>query len=712
MVSTRVLFPAMVLALDLAAQAPEPGTLKNGGGRPRPVNAPGATVEVVALAGTTRLSDLDEPLDHLLGIADTATQGVITHARLETRGYLRTGEVLETVPGLLVSQHSGEGKANQYYLRGFDLDHGSDLSSTVAGLPVNLPTHAHGQGYSDLSFLIPELVSDIQYQKGPYFAEEGDFSAAGAVHINYLRALASPLFQVEAGTFGYRRLLGAGSVKVGRGDLLAAVEGFRNDGPWTNPDDFRKFNGLLRYSWSDAADLIEASAMAYSGRWNSSDQVPQRAIDSGLIGRFGEIDPTDGGRSHRNSLVASWRHAGDNTVSRVEAYISDSFLDLFSNFTYFLVDPVNGDQFHQVDKRVVTGLRASGRWSGDWGGRRVEAEAGLQVRHDNIENVDLYHTRARQILSTVQEGRVLQTSEALYLQTKVQWSSAVRTSLGLRQDQFQFQVRSNDPANSGQVQDRITSPKASLAFGPWRETEYYLSYGEGFHSNDARGTTLTQVVDPSTHQPVHQDRVTPLVRAKGYEIGLRSAWVPGWQTTFALWRLDLGSELTFSGDEGTTAAGRPSRRQGVEWNNEVQLSSRLTLNADLAYSRARYADHDPLGDFVPQAIAGVGVVGLAWQAGAKIRLSLLDRYFGPRVLREDDRVRSRSSNLVQVQARWEATAHLTLTAEVFNLFNARAADIDYFYRSRLPGEPAQGLEDLHTHPVEPSTLRVGLRWRL
>ncbi|MDE3032050.1 MAG: TonB-dependent receptor [Acidobacteriota bacterium] len=665
-----------------------------------------ATVEVVDKAGLAHLSDLDAPINHLLGIADTASQGVVTPEKLGERAYLRAGEILETVPGLLISQHSGEGKANQYYLRGFDLDHGTDISATVAGLPVNMPTHAHGQGYSDLNFLIPELVRDIQYEKGTTFAQEGDFSAAGAVHIDYVHALDRPLAQVEVGADGYRRFLAAGSLKVGQGDLLAALELFHNDGPWVDPDDYRKFNGVLRYSRVGPSDSLEVTAMSYSGRWNSSDQIPQRAIDQGLIGRFGEIDPTDGGASHRNSLTAAWQHAEQDAQTRVEAYVSTYALNLISNFTYFLNDPVHGDQFEQVDHRVVSGLRASQRWSDELFGHPMDNELGLQVRNDNILGLDLYHTQARQILSTILEDRVTQTSEAFYWENKIQWAPAFRTVVGLREDLYQFDVRSNTPQNTGLSHADLASPKLSLIFGPWRDTEFYLSGGYGFHSNDARGTTLS--VDPQTGAP--QDRVTPLVRAKGYEIGVRTSIVPAWQSTLSLWRLDIASELTFGGDDGTTSPSRPSRRQGIEWNNEVHFTDRLSLNADLAYSTAFYTAYDSVGDHIPQSIAGVGVAGLAWRPADGLQLSLLDRYFGPRYLIEDGSVRSRSANQVQVQARWSASRNLTLTFDVFNLFNTQATDIDYYYASRLPGEPAGGVDDVHLHPIEPREWRLGAKW--
>jgi len=666
-----------------------------------------ATVEVTAKADLTHRMDLDAPVNHLLGIADTASEGIVTPEKLAERAYLRVGEVLETVPGLLVSQHSGEGKANQYYLRGFDLDHGTDMSTSVAGLPVNLPTNAHGQGYSDLSFMIPELVGGIQYEKGPYFAQDGDFSAAGSVHVNYVHALEAPLARVELGQEGYRRLLAAGSLKVGGGDLLGALELFHNDGPWTNPDDYRKVNALVRYSRAGPRDVVEVTAMAYSGRWNSTDQVPERALASGALSRWAAVDPTDGGTSHRDSLVASWIHREEASQVELLGYVSSFAMNLFSNFTFFLADPVHGDQVEQADRRLTTGLKATGRWSGTLGGQPTDTEAGFQFRNDDIPSVGLYATEARQRLGTRQQDQVTQTGEAFYLQNKLQWSPGVRTMVGLREDLTQLGVHAGLPANGGRVRAGLTSPKASLTFGPFAETEFYLSYGQGFHSNDARGTTLTR--EPLTGEP--QAKVTTLVRATGCEAGVRTAILPAWQSTLAVFRLDLASELVFDADDGTTGPSGPTRRTGVEWNNEFHATDRLTLTADGALTRARYTDCEPLGDHVPEAVNGVAILGLAWKASDTLDLSVLHRYFGPRDLTQDGSVRSHASDLTQGQARWRPTRRLTCTAEVFNVFNRRASDIDYFYVSRLQGEPAAGVAGIVTHPVEPRQVRIGIQAR-
>ena len=652
------------------------------------------------------LADLDTPVNDLLGIASASTVGVITAQQIDDRETHRPADVLESVPGFLVSQHSGEGKANQYYLRGFNLDHGTDVATTVAGVPVNMPTHAHGQGYSDSNFLIPELVSGIQYKKGPYYADEGDFSAAGAVNVNYVNALDAPIADVGLGNGGYRRGLFAGSTSLAGGTILGALELYHNDGPWTNPDDYRKLNGVVRWSTGDQSNGFSVTAVAYQGRWSSTDQIAQRGVDKGLYGRFDAIDPTDGGTSHRTSLSAEWQSTGRNNQTRVEAYVIDYALNLWNNFTYFLNDPVNGDQFEQVDRRVVTGFKASRQWLLTLFGRDVEATAGFQLRNDNIPKVALYDTKAREVLSTVIDDHVSQTSGALYGQASIQIAPKFRAILGARGDLTHFNVRSNIPENSGSDTPGIFSPKLSLVFGPFSNTEVYVNGGYGFHSNDGRGATVT--VDPATLEPL--DKVKPLVRAKGAEVGVRSTALKGFQTTFAVWLLDLDSELVFSGDAGTTEASRASRRIGFEWANYWSLNPWFTADFDLAYSRARFTQYDPVGDHIPGAIEGVASAGLSVNDLSGFFGSLRYRYFGPRALIEDDSVRSAASSEFNLRAGYRLTKSFRVTLDVFNLFNQQSSDVDYYYTSRLPGEPLTGVGDVHFHPVDKRSFRGSLTY--
>jgi hypothetical protein len=662
---------------------------------------------IVTASGTFRnIADVEDPAANLVGIATTATQGAITAAQLDGRPFMRAGEVLETVPGLVVSQHSGEGKANQYYLRGFNLDHGTDFSTTVAGVPVNTPTGAHAHGYSDLSFVIPELVSGVQFKKGPYFADEGDFSAAGAANINYVNQLQGPIVRLSAGHDGWGRLIGAASPRVGGGYLLGALELQHNDGPWVRPDNYRKLNGVLRYSRGDHRDGFSLTGMGYWANWDATDQIPERAVSEGLIPRFGLIDASDGGNANRQSLAAEYQRSNGPSSVRATGFFLHNSLNLFSNFTYFLDDPDNGDQFEQAERRLAAGGRVTYRRLGHAFGRHTESAIGVQFRRDWLDPVGLYRTAGRQRLSTTREDEVWQTMAAVYAQSEVQWTPSVRIMVGIRADRYQFSVTSDNPLNSGDGSDGLVSPKVGAIFGPWKGTEVYLNAGTGFHSNDARGAAIT--VDPVSGEPA--ERVTPLVRAKGAEIGLRTVRIRGLQSTVAFWYLGIDSELLFVGDAGTTEPGRPSRRVGIEWTNYARLGPWITVDADLAFTNARFTDDDPAGTQIPGALARVISAGVTLEPRKPLFGSFRVRHFGPRPLVEDGSVNSKNTTIWNGEVGYRLSNNARLVLEAFNIFDARVADIDYFYASRLPGEAADGVEDIHTHPAPPRSARVGLQF--
>jgi hypothetical protein len=663
-----------------------------------------ADVIVTAPATFRNVADVDNPAENLVGIASSASEGAVTAAQLSARPMMRPGEVLETVPGMIVSQHSGEGKANQYYLRGFNLDHGTDFSTTVGGVPVNTPTGAHAHGYADASFIIPELVSGVQFKKGPYFAEEGDFSAAGAANINYVNTLPATV-SLSAGDRGWGRVFAAASPAFGGGHVLAALELNTNDGPWLRPDDYRKANAVLRYSRGTPHGGFTVTGMSYSADWNATDQVPARAIASGAIPRFGSIDDSDRGAADRQTLALEFQRSVGRGVVRGTGYLLNSTLDLFSNFTYFLDDPERGDQFEQREHRVSTGGRFSYRRLGRVAGRHAESAIGLQVRRDWVDPVGLYRTSRGQRHATTREDVVGQTMTGIFGETEIEWSRRLRTTFGVRADVYQFSVTSHLPENSGSGSSALASPKFGAVLGPWSATEIYLNAGMGYHSNDARGAVIR--VDPVTGEAV--EPVTPLVRAKGVELGVRSVAIRGLQSTLALWYLGIDSELLFVGDAGTTTAGRPSARMGVEWANYWRPVSWLTADADVSFTRARFADHDPAGRYIPGALDRVVSAGVTVEPPSGAFGSLRLRHFGPRPLVEDATVTSPATTLWNAEGGYRLSRRARLVVEVFNLFDADVSDIDYFYRSRLPGEPADGVDDLHTHPALPRSVRVALQ---
>jgi TonB dependent receptor/TonB-dependent Receptor Plug Domain len=641
----------------------------------------------------------------------SATEGRVTREQIELRPLSRPGEVLETVPGLIVTQHSGEGKANQFFLRGFNLDHGTDLRTTVGGIPVNLPTHAHGHGYTDVNFLIPELVERVRYKKGPYYAEEGDFSAAGAVHVDYVSRLDAPLVKLELGQRGYRQLLAAGSAPVGGGDLLFAAQRSSNDGPWVVPETLRKNDALIRFTRSGETVNLDIAAQLYEARWNATDQLAKRAVDAGLISRFGTLDASNGGKTHRHALSVELAGAGDTADWRVKAYAIRYGLNLFSNFTYFAADPIDGDQFEQADRRNVFGLEARAARQLTLGGMPAELSSGLQLRQDRIKPVGLYLTANRSRLSTVRQDDVKQTQTGLWGELALQPTAQLRAVFGLRADDQSVDVASDLVANSGKANDSLVSPKFSLIHTlplsnggkSGGKVQTFFNAGRGFHSNDARGAVTR--VDPASGDAV--EPVTLLVPARGLDLGARYVNASGSvQTALSLWRLDIDSELLFIGDAGTTEATRPSRRAGIEWSTYFKFAPGWVADFDVALSRARFRDSDPAGNRIPGAIErtasfGVGFKEGRWDAGVR------GRYFGPRPLIEDNSVRSGSSTLINLQAGYRPTQNMRLSVEIINVLDRAVSDIEYFYESQLAGEPAP-VADIHTHPALPRTVRAAV----
>ncbi len=442
--------------------------------------------------------------DSLIGIADSATQGTVGATEIQDRPILRSGEVLETVPGVIITQHAGGGKANQYFLRGFNLDHGTDFAIFLDGMPLNLPSHAHGEGYADMNTVIPEFVERVDFEKGPYYADVGNYGSAGSAHVVFFKTLPQNFFMVEGGMYGYGRGVFGVSQKLGSGSLLYGGEVYHDDGPWTHPDNYYKFNGLLTYSRGGDANGFSITARAYHGKWNSSDQIADNAVP--LVGFFGTLNPTDGGNSQRYSLQAEWHRHDANSETKIMAYGFYYDLDLFSDFTYFLTDPIRGDQFEQQDRRWVAGLDARHTIFSQWFGRKVENTFGLQVRNDWINN-GLYQTEDRvrvdktdsstgtTLPATTQADRFTDTQVGFYAENKIQWAEKFRTVAALRGDVENFDVTSLvTPANSGTATKVLPSPKLSLIFGPWSNTEFYVQGGFSFHSNDGRGTT--QTVEP------------------------------------------------------------------------------------------------------------------------------------------------------------------------------------------------------------------------
>ncbi len=643
--------------------------------------------------------------DARIGMAVSASEGLVGQSELNLRPRLRTGDMLEAVPGLIVTQHSGTGKSNQMFLRGFNLDHGTDFATWIDGMPINMPTHGHGQGYTDLNFIIPELVNTLEFHKGPYYTEVSDFSAAGAASFSMMRRLDAPIIKAGLGENAYRRLLVADSYAVAGGDLLFGLQAHRYDGPWADvTEDLDAATGILRYSQS-REDVGEWGLMfmGYDASWNSADQVPQRAVDAGLISRLGSIDDTVGGATSRYSLSGHWhRDLGPGGVT-ARGYFIDYELDLYSNFTYLLDDPVDGDQFKQVDERST------------WGGEVVwshsssvdtEHRVGTTLRVDDIDDVGLFRTVAREPNGVVRQDRVRQLSAGLYYDLEHRFNDRWRATLGARADWYDFDVReSNIDANTGTTDDAIVSPKLNVIRTLSDTAEIYFSAGSAFHSNDARGTVIA--IDPATGEEA--EPVDPLVRANGAEIGFRYLDGERFNVSAALWYLELDSELLFVGDAGNTEPSAGSRRYGIEVPVYVRLNDTWLFDLELALTESEFTEGPADEREIPGSLDRVVAAGIAGVFDNGAYTSLRVRHFGPRPLTESGEIESGSSTVWNASLGFKGR-QFDLRLDVLNLFDSEADDITYYYASRLPGEPVDGIEDVHFHPIEPRTVRAYLTW--
>ncbi len=680
-------------------------------------------------ATTAQQVEVTGHYDNAVGSSDAASQGVVRGERLTDLPLLRPGEVLETVPGMVVTQHSGDGKANQYFLRGYNLDHGTDFATFVDGVPVNMPTNAHGQGYTDLNFLIPELVDRIEYRKGPYFAEDGDFASAGSARIKYVDSLEHGILNVTAGGEDYRRLVLAGSTPLARftGEpdststgprILGALELEEDNGPWKTPEGVRKVNGLVRLSDGTHANGWSVDAIGYASHWTSTDQVPLALIESGQLCRFCALDPTDGGRSARAVVSGEWHEHDANGYTNVSAYAEHYNLKLWSNFTYFELRPATGDQFQQQESRNFVGGQVVKGWDHSLFGKDSVTEVGLQVRHDHID-VGLFNSEARVVFQTVSNDHVGETEIGAYVQNTTSWTPWLRTLVGLRGDNIDMRMRAIQiPDNSGNASGNRISPKASLILGPWDKTEFFANYGRGFHSNDARG--VIDKVDSTSvaaGNPVPSTAVPALVASKGEELGLRSEIIPGLQTSLAFWRLDSDSELIYNADSaiGSTSPNGASKRHGIEWNNHLVLNRWLLVDADMAWTHARYADNNAngeTGDYIANAVSRVGLFGVTihqlgpWSAG------LITRFIGSYPLSQDGTLTTPAAVVSNLLIKRDVTPRCSLSLDVLNLFDRKFYDIAYEQDYQVTPTAPVVPNGVTVHPGEPREFRVSLNFKL
>ena len=622
-----------------------------------------------------------------IGSARTASEGSVGGDELRTRPLLRTSELAEAVPGLIAVQHSGGGKAAQYLIRGYNLDHGTDFSIAVDNMPFNLRSHAHGEGYLDLNGLIPETVARIAYRKGPYRASDGDFSFVAAAALDTVDRLDRPFAAATAGSYGYRRLALGGSFDLGRGTLVLATELKANDGRWQLGEHLRHVGGFAKYTTETGWGTLRASLSVYDARWRPTEQVPVRAIGVLIPDRFGTLDPDLRGRTDRQVINIGLR--GDDLT--ITAYAQHYRFDLLSNFTFFLADPVRGDQLEQAENRWTYGGRLARHLTV---ADRLKVTIGADAQTDRIGDLGLYRTQSGRQIATASLVDATETSVAGYVEAT--WQPVARATLiaGARIDHFRFRtVARGGTGATGAVDDTIATPKAGASVEVARGIAVYANYGQGYHSNAVRGVTAAI------------DATQGLARATGYEIGGRFERGPAILSLVHWWSRS-SSELVYSGDDGTVSPTGPSRRRGFELTAALRPTRWLAIDGNIATNHARFVDA-PGADRIPNALEAAGELGVAVRF-ARFNGALRLRYAGPRPLIEDDSVRGPATTVVNLRAA-HIMGSVEASAELLNLFDTARADADYFYASRLPGEPSDGVEGVHSRAVEPRMVRVGVK---
>jgi outer membrane receptor protein involved in Fe transport len=631
------------------------------------------------------------------------------------RPHPRPADILQVVPGFYTVQHAGGGKANQYFLRGFDADHGTDVALLVDGVPVNMVSHGHGQGYADLNWIIPELIERVEVRKGTYFAQDGDFATAGAVNLVTRRNFESSQVTLGGGSFNTLRGMFIAAPEVEGWSPVVAGQVYGTNGPFLNPEKLERYSLFTKVTRQlSERSTLSLALTSYGSGWNASGQIPLREVLAGRLDRFATVNPTEGGNSQRHSAYATWRTlTQDDGEVNVLAYAVQYRLNLYSDFTFFSRDPVNGDMIEQNDRRTMLGFNASYRFRREWGGIAFDTTLGTQLRTDNIDN-GLSYAVARERLDTVVDANIREGSLGLYAQEDITFTPWLRAVLGLRADAFGFDVDDHledlaapGTKTSGVEQASRLSPKASLVLSPLPDTDLYVNYGHGFHSNDARG--VVRLPEP----------VTPLTRARGYEVGARTRLFDRLDLAGSVFRLDLDSELVWVGDEGTTEARGATRRQGLEAEARLKVLPWLFADADATLSRATYVQNAGNGDAVALAptLILAGGVSARHPSGVYGRLGVL--HLGDRPATEDRFLTAEGFTRVDATLGYRSSWY-EVNVGVQNLLNTQWREAQFANVSRLPsesscpegtrpaGEPGafEGCEDLHFTPGAPFNLQA------
>ncbi len=638
----------------------------------------------------------------VISAPEIANLRTLSQVDIQLRPVRSAQDVLRIVPGLITAQHAGGGKAEQIFLRGFDIDHGTDVAIEVDGLPVNMVSHAHGQGYADIHFVIPELIQTVDFGKGPYYAERGDFTTAGYVSYQTRNWLDRSLVKLEAGQFGSLRgvvladLLGKSENQKNQ-HAYVGLEYLQTDGPFESPQNFNRLNLTGKFHWIlPNGSTMQLGGSTFTSRWDASGQIPQRAVDQGIIGRFGAIDDTEGGHTGRTNFYIKHRKPlGEQAFFTNQVYYSRYNFELYSNFTFFLNDPINGDQIRQREKRDIFGYRGSYQRQDDWGRASLHSRLGFDLRHDRIQDNELSNTRNRQeMLLTRSLGDVFQTNVSVYADERIQIGPFLLNG-GIRADYFRFEYYDRlDSVYQTQSADQVVvSPKLNLVYQLTPTLQLYLKNGIGFHSNDARVVVTQQA-----------ERTIPL--AFGNDLGVQ--WKPSAKVLLqaALWHLFLQQEFVYVGDEAVVEAGNPTRRLGVDFSARLQPVSWLFLDADLNYAYASFLDADPEADRIPLAPRLTSAGGLGFRAPFGLNGAIRFRYIQDRPANEDNSVVALGYTVFDLNLNY-THKRFELSLMVENLFDTEWNEAQFDTESRLFDEP-QPVSELHFTPGYPFFIRAGL----
>jgi outer membrane cobalamin receptor len=630
-----------------------------------------------------------------------SSMNIINQVDLSLRPVRSSQDVLKTVPGLVIAQHAGGGKAEQIFLRGFDIDHGTDISLTVDGMPVNMVSHAHGQGYADLHFLIPEVIDRVDFNKGPYYAEHGDFTTAGYAAFQTKSTLDRSSIKLEAGQFdSYRTvaLIDLFNNNTLNRNAYIAVDYSSTDGYFESPQGFNRINVMGKYHERiNDNSILTVSTSTFRSRWDASGQVPQRAIDQGLITRFGAIDDKEGGSTSRSNLnLQMTTYNENNSVWKNQVYFVDYDFELYSNFTFFLEDSINGDQIKQKEHRKIYGYNSSYSFTRKTGSKDLRSTFGMSIRYDDVNDVELSHTRQRKVtLNSLALGQVDQLNAALYADETLRLTDRLTVNAGLRFDHFQFNYvddldtlyeRQSDGIN-------ILSPKLSLYYDLNSSTQLYVKSGTGFHSND------TRVV-------VAKEAAHVLPRAYGADAGAFFKVFGNTLVQAGVWMLDLEQEFVYVGDAAVVEPGDRTRRYGADLSLRSQPVSWLFIDGDINYTVPRIVGAAKGEDHVPLAPTLTTTGGATIKTRKGLTSSLRCRLVGDRPANEANTVTAKGYFLVDAVISYTRRSfEVSVTAE--NLLDAEWNEAQFDTESRLMHE-TEPVSELHFTPGTPRYVKASI----